>query len=355
MGHCAHPRSSERGAGRLPVAAGSDRPCQARVELWGIVLAAGEGTRLRSLVSRLTGELIPKQYVNFTGTRSMLEHTFQRAEKVIPRERLFTVVSQAHLGHRAARQQLSGRTPGTVVMQPENRDTGPGLLLPLMHIHRRRPDAVVAVFPSDHFILEEDLFMAHVGLACDAVERDPARLVLLGIEPDGPEPEYGYIVPGEKIDSPAGPALRGVAQFIEKPPTRMADELMRKGGLWNTLVMVFRVDAFLELTRAVAPMLARTFDRIGRAVGTPEEGKMVSSAYRDMRPLNLSRGILEILPHRIPALLRVLRVRGVRWSDWGSEERVLKALGAAGRVGLPREVPAGLPSTVGPARAGAVL
>jgi len=41
----------------------------------GIVLAPGEGKRLRPFIQRLRGKDLPKQFVNFIGTRSMLEHT----------------------------------------------------------------------------------------------------------------------------------------------------------------------------------------------------------------------------------------------------------------------------------------
>jgi mannose-1-phosphate guanylyltransferase len=75
----------------------------------GIVLAAGEGKRLQPFIRRLRGDSLPKQYVNFTGTRSLLQHTFLRAEKLISRERLFTVVSQDHLNFPEVTRQLSNR------------------------------------------------------------------------------------------------------------------------------------------------------------------------------------------------------------------------------------------------------
>ena len=65
----------------------------------GLVLAGGEGQRLRSFVRRLRGDALSKQYVKFTGAHSMLEHTFRRAEILIPRERLFAVVNQNHMKH----------------------------------------------------------------------------------------------------------------------------------------------------------------------------------------------------------------------------------------------------------------
>src|ERR1700686_439694 len=108
----------------------------------GIILAGGDGKRLHPLIHRLRGEIIPKQYVNFIGTRSMLEHTYHRAEKLIAPERLFTVVSQDHLKMTDVWRQVSSRPRGTIIRQPENKETGPGLLLPLMHIYRHYPESV---------------------------------------------------------------------------------------------------------------------------------------------------------------------------------------------------------------------
>jgi mannose-1-phosphate guanylyltransferase len=98
----------------------------------------------------------PKQYVNFIGTRSMLEHTLHRAEKLIPRERVFTVINEAHLGFPEVKRQISQRRQRTVIVQPENKETAPGLLLPLMHVSKRYPNSTVVIFTSDHFVLEEE-------------------------------------------------------------------------------------------------------------------------------------------------------------------------------------------------------
>ena len=200
----------------------------------GIVLAAGDGQRLQSFVQRLRGDSLPKQFVRFIGTRSMLEHTFHRAEKLIKPERLFTVVNRYHLNHSDVRQQLVSRAPGTVVIQPANKETGPGLLLPLMHLFKKYPRALVAVFPSDHFVVEEDLFMDHVEIAFRAVERDSKSLVLLGTQPYEPEPEYGYILPGRKAHA----GVSEVLQFVEKPAPEAALKLIEQGGLWNTMVLI---------------------------------------------------------------------------------------------------------------------
>jgi mannose-1-phosphate guanylyltransferase len=59
----------------------------------------------------------------------MLEHTFQRAEKLIPPEQILIIVGKHHLQHVEVRRQLSGRDQDTVIVQPANKETGPGILL----------------------------------------------------------------------------------------------------------------------------------------------------------------------------------------------------------------------------------
>ena len=170
-----------------------DPTALSQANLGGLVLAGGEGKRLEDYVRQLRGESLPKQYVNFIGTRSMLQHTFDRAERLIPRRKILTVVTKHHLAPEVCRQ-LADRAPGTVIVQPENKDTGPDILLPLTYLHKRCPEATLAVFPSDHFILEEDRFIDHVSLAARAVHHDPSQIVLLAMEAQWAETDYGYVV-----------------------------------------------------------------------------------------------------------------------------------------------------------------
>jgi mannose-1-phosphate guanylyltransferase len=304
-------------------------------ERCGIILAAGEGKRVESFIHRMRGDRLPKQYVNFIGRRSMLEHTFSRAERLIEPGRIFTVVGQDHLKYPEALRQLSTREIGTVVVQPENKETAPGLLLPLAHLYTKHPDSAVAIFPSDHFIVEEELFMAHVDLACRLVERYPDYLVLLGIEPHEAETDYGYILPGTALKHLAPLAVRPVLRFREKPDLDGAREMLRAGGLWNTMVMVCRAKTLVDLVRGVSPRLHCFFERIRKAIGTSSERETVAETYRQIEPVNFSTGLLEVFALKRASRLLVLPVRGVTWSDWGSERRLAGVLEKVGRVGRP--------------------
>ena len=49
-----------------------------RPHLWGVVLAGGEGVRLRALSRRICGDERPKQYVPVLGDRTLLGQTLDR-------------------------------------------------------------------------------------------------------------------------------------------------------------------------------------------------------------------------------------------------------------------------------------
>ncbi|HEY1371792.1 MAG TPA: sugar phosphate nucleotidyltransferase [Candidatus Binatia bacterium] len=288
-----------------------------RVNHYGIVLAAGEGKRLEPLVRQLRGDSLPKQYVTFIGRRSMLEHTFARAEKLIPRERIFTVIAEHHVDFLSVRRQIAVRAPNTVIAQPENKETAAGILLPLMHVYKKDPEALIAVFPSDHFIFEEDRFMSHVAVALQAVERNPSLFVLIGVEPTEAQAEYGYIIP-HGVDSERYPStLRRVRHFIEKPDAATASDLIGAGALWNTMVMVFKAKNLLDIIAGLNPELSGAFQEVLAAIGEPDEASRIREIYRRVKPENFSKGIVEQLPARHPACLSVLSMGGVLWSDWG--------------------------------------
>ena len=308
--------------------------------LWGLVLAAGDGKRLGGYVRELKGTALPKQYVNVIGRRSMLEHTFDRAERLIPASRILAIVSQEHLRYTEARRQIASRPAGTVILQPENKETGPGILLPLMHLYKRCPEAVVALFPSDHFILEEERFMNHVELAAQAVERNPDRIMLLATEATRPETEYGYVVPYDEGGQLSFWGARRVAQFTEKPDPDRALRLAAAGALWNTMIMVFKAKNLLNLTKTLYPDLYQRFYRIFDVLGESKEKARVKDLYRDLKPLNFSKDFMQRLLAEFSRTVYVLPMLNVFWSDWGSPQRISLALQALGmNARLPARAP----------------
>jgi mannose-1-phosphate guanylyltransferase len=290
------------------------------VDLHGIVLAAGSGNRMRAYIQDRYGTTHPKQFVAFTGKRTMIQHTLVRAEKLIDRDKLFVVVDPIH--QKIFQEQLRDRPPGTMIFQPINRETAPGILLPLSYIYKKHPDCTVAIFPSDYFILEEDLFMEHIEFASKAIQSYPDKVILLGVQPDAPETEYGWIQAGDKISAAGGFEINRVEHFHEKPDCAGAQTFFREGFLWNTLVLVSRCATLWELIKDALPNLHQRFGRIIQAIGEPEEKDVIFREYKEMEQATISHHVLEKYPSR----LLVIHVRNVLWNDWGTGNRVLDTL-----------------------------
>lgn len=307
-----------------------------------IILAGGSGKRLRSFVHKLRGDALPKQYVKLMGNRSMLEATLARAEKLVLPERQCVVVTQQHFDYAEVRPQLANFPRVTVAAQPLDRDTGIGMLFGLAHLHKSYPDSTMIIFPSDHFIQEEDLFLAHIDAACRLVEQDHSKIVLLGIAPNTPETEFGYILPDHHWQNAFPFGARTVTRFVEKPDSALASKLILQGGFWNTMVMILNSKTWLEHIRQIVPSISQSFDLICQAIGSDNLATVVNQVLARSEPLNLSQGILQKLAVLREQSLLVLPVRGVHWNDWGCEERIMKSLEHSGQCGLGMESSGGL-------------
>jgi mannose-1-phosphate guanylyltransferase len=253
----------------------------------------------------------------------MLEHTLARIERRIPRERIVVVVSRDH-GEETARQ-LAHWPVENVIVQPRNRDTAPGILLPLAHISQRDPLATVALFPSDHFILAEEQFMTAVDVAVGETQRFPGDLTLLGVAPEEDEDGYGWIEPADKEEGRQTRAVRG---FWEKPSPVQRRALLARAAVWNTFVCVGYASTLWEMIRQTAPALYGDFLAIRQTLGRPQATAVINAVYTQMRPVNFSTAVCEQLPGK----LRVLPIQDIGWSDWGSEERILSTLQRIGKV-----------------------
>jgi len=163
--------------GILPSARGraGGRPDPGREGRWGIILAGGDGTRLRPLTRRIAGDDRPKQFCSIVGGETLLDQTGRRAALAIAPERTLAVFTQSH--ERFYRPLLAALPASRAIVQPENRGTAPAIFYALLRLAAVAPDAPVAIFPSDHYVSDGAVFMAHVAAAFDAVagRRTPSR------------------------------------------------------------------------------------------------------------------------------------------------------------------------------------
>ncbi len=280
-----------------------------RNQSWAIVLAAGEGKRLRELTSR-GGIDTPKQFCSLRGGRSLLGDALARAARVVPRKRVVVVVAEEH--RRFWEPELAALTPENVVVQAKNKGTAAGILLPVMSVLERDPEARLAFLPSDHFVAREHVLDSSLRLALEALDEAAAELTLLGITPDAPETGYGWIVP-KKSDR----LLRPVERFVEKPAPSVAAELFAAGALWNSFLFAVKGRTLLASFEERLPELARAFQRV-YVLERSQRAAELAQLYSRLETRDFSRDVLQGSEHR----LRLEIVPACGWTDLGTPARV---------------------------------
>ena len=279
-----------------------------------VILAGGDGKRLRPLTQCVSADQRPKQFCPFLCGWTPLRATMRRAARsFVPEETLF-VVTRAHERYYA--DELADVKPWRVLIQPDNKGTAPAILLSLLHLNQLDPRASVVFLPSDHHYSDEGAFLDGMHRAFEAVEGRTQRAILLGVSPTHPEVGFGWIEPGPRVRTAGRSGLFRVTRFWEKPSPLVAKTLFNLGCLWNTFVMVGRVRTFLGMIQAATPHL---FDAFRRHETTPGHFDCVR-LYQTLAPVDFSRDILA----QSPAKLAVLSTGSVGWSDLGEPDRVVR-------------------------------
>ena len=293
---------------------------------WAIILAGGEGSRLAETTQRVYGSSLPKQFLSFGQERTFLQATLDRTVPLIPPQRIVVVVAQHH--EDIARQQLSEFDGLEFVAQPRNVGTGPGVLLPLVHVLKRDPGADVALVPSDHDFRSPAVMRQALLRAKRAADACTSGMVLLGAQAEGPAVDLGWIVT-RQVGADSG--VQPILEFVEKPAPLRADRLFRQGALWNTMLSVSRGGALWGLARRHLPGQVALFQSYARYAGGRGDQARLSQIYECLAPADFSRDLVSAASG-----LRATPMIGAGWSDCGTPERLAAALGR--HPGLARAV-----------------
>ncbi len=280
---------------------------------WAVVLAAGDGKRLATLTIDEAGNAVPKQYCSLNGGGSLLREAMQRAGRVVPRERICVIVAEQH--RRYWRSILWSLPEENVIVQPVNRGTAHGILLAALSILTHDPFAKIVFLPADHHVSDENVLAASVRSAAALVGGTRSGMALVGIEPDEPDPDLGYIIPGRLF--PDG--SYEVQHFVEKPERANASRLLALGALWNSFIFAADGPSLLGLFRE---RMGRSLDDIATALARPDRQVGLSAVYEQLPDVDFSRSIVQ----GAEGSLRVIAAPACGWSDLGTPKRVAETL-----------------------------
>lgn len=273
---------------------------------WVVVLAGGVGSRFWPLSTPDR----PKQLLPLVSGTPLLVDAVRRLRPLAEPERVLILTNA---GLRPAVRALLPEVPAeNIIAEPRAGGTAAALAWGSQEITRRDgPDAVMISVHADWAVGDPDRFVATLRDAAMTAATFKS-LVTVGVVPTRPDPGFGYIEPGETI----APGVRRVSRFVEKPGRDRADEMIKKGYLWNSGIFVWRVGDFLDDVRRLTPEVAPALHA---------HANDIDGFFRDVTPISVDVGVLERSD-------RVLVMPGAfGWDDvgtWGALRRVRARDGA---------------------------
>ena len=276
-----------------------------------IIMAGGIGSRFWPL----SKNNYPKQFLDILGTgKSFIRSTFERFLPIVPAENFLVVTNAAY--KEAVLEHIPELKANQVLCEPMRRNTAPCIAYASYRILSQCNDAVIAVTPADHLVLNESNFQKTITTGFDFVsdEQHSDALLTIGIKPSRPETGYGY------IELPAGCCQEGVVTaiegFKEKPDLERAKSFVAAGNyLWNSGIFIWSLKGILGAFRTFLPDMAALFEEGSDIYGTDMEQEFINRKFADCQNISIDYGIMEKAHSRytIPAEFG--------WSDigtWGS-------------------------------------
>jgi Mannose-1-phosphate guanylyltransferase len=208
-----------------------------------VLLSGGSGKRLWPLSndsrSKQFLKLLKKQNGEY---ESMVQRVYGQLNKAFSGANIVVATGSSQVD--SIQNQLGDCVD--IVVEPERRDTFPAILLSaayLAFIKKVTEDEVVLVMPVDTYADME--YFRTLQLMEQAIQKNVADLVLMGIKPTYPSEKYGYILP---VKEPKDHIYQ-VERFIEKPTVKTAEELLTNNAMWNGGVFAFKLGYLMNILK----------------------------------------------------------------------------------------------------------
>lgn len=240
----------------------------------------------------ISREGMPGHFMDISGTgKSLVRMAYERCLGIVPQENIFVITLSKYRD--IIRTQIPELPGGNLLLEPYARRTGPCIAYSTYYILKKDPDAVIACTPADIIIRDENLFKETLTNALNYASENPI-LLTLGVKPNRPDTEYGYIqvVGGKNAGNENRPVK--VKTFTEKPSAEIAKAFYKSGEFyWNSGIFVWQGNVIKEEMEKYIPEITELFDGWEGALGTAEEKAFVERIYTDCTKLSIDYGVME--------------------------------------------------------------
>ncbi|AOZ93296.1 mannose-1-phosphate guanylyltransferase [Paenibacillus crassostreae] len=271
-----------------------------------VIMAGGKGERFWPK-SRTN---LPKQFLNISGNKSMIQQSIARLEKLVDISQIFIVTNELYA--ELIKAQIPHLPLANIIIEPVGRNTAPCIGLASIIIEERFPDSTMIVIPSDHIIENEEGFIQILETAVE-VAQDNSNLVTLGIQPTYPETGYGYIESSDQFELINQLSVHKVSKFVEKPNLETAQSYLESGNFfWNSGIFVWKVETIRSYIKDLMPEMHDILETMKTVFESKDRDAIIRSEFIKMPDQSIDYGIME----KVSNIYVIPCVFG--WDDVGS-------------------------------------
>lgn len=258
------------------------------MQRFAVVMAGGGGTRFWPL-SRSSS---PKQFLNLSGNDILINETIDRISKVIPKKNIFIVtnINQKEMIEKVLDEEIDRKN---IIYEPIGRNTAACILYAALKIKKIHEDGIMCVFPSDHYIKDNEGF-AEVINTCIEIAEKHDKLITIGINPTFPSTGYGYIKFDRDSSDKYEKKAYEVLEFVEKPSFDRAKAYIKSGNyLWNSGMFVWKIDTIIQNFNRFLPRIYNRFYSVYEYLWTDQEFEKIGKIYPSLQDISIDYGIME--------------------------------------------------------------
>lgn len=221
--------------------------------MYSVILCGGSGTRLWPL----SRKNFPKQFLNLYGDHSLIQETFLRISKVVPKKNIYFSTNESNYFNilNQIREIYPELNEEQIITEPVALNTAPAIAYAMRYLKDKakiRNDKQVIFLPSDHYIGNES---EYVKVVKTSMKENSDNIGTIGITPTSPETGYGYIQKGKKNLNHFK-----VVEFKEKPNKSTAEKYLKSGKyVWNSGMYIFNFQTFEKELKKHSPEVYKYF------------------------------------------------------------------------------------------------